>query len=147
MKTPVSKFRIAIYGVIIENGKVLMTETKGPSGVIVNFPGGGLELGEAPQLALLRELEEETQFKVAVKELLYCTQKFHQNNDFPQEQLMHIYYCAERLDSREVLPVGGNNDDVLSVKWASLSEIRNFHTQPVDQEFINEILAVRLLKD
>jgi 8-oxo-dGTP diphosphatase len=94
-----TKFRIAIYGVLIEDKKVLLTDTKVPSGVITNFPGGGLELGEAPLDALAREFKEETAIEVSVGELLFCSQLFQQNPEYPHEQLMHITTeCGESVE-------------------------------------------------
>jgi len=38
-----TKFRVAVYGVLVRNGEVLLTDTRVPSGIITNFPGGGLD--------------------------------------------------------------------------------------------------------
>jgi len=48
MTSKVKRFRVAVYGVLVEGGKVLLATTRVPSGTVTNFPGGGLELGEAP---------------------------------------------------------------------------------------------------
>ncbi len=130
----VTRFRVAIYGVLIENGKVLLTDTTVPSGIITNFPGGGLELGEAPLEAVAREFREETDIEVAVDELLFCSQRFQQNPEYPDEQLMHIYYRVRRL-SGEVVD-RGNNDDVVSVRWTAPSELPSRRILQVDLEFV-----------
>lgn len=130
----VTRFRVAIYGVLIENGKVLLTDTTVPSGIITNFPGGGLELGEAPLEAVAREFKEETDIEVAVGELLFCSQRFQQNPEYPDEQLMHIYYRVRRV-SGEVVD-RGNNDDVVSVRWTALSELPSRRILQVDLEFV-----------
>jgi len=130
----VTRFRVAIYGVLIENGKVLLTDTTVPSGIITNFPGGGLELGEAPLEAVAREFKEETDIEVAVDELLFCSQRFQQNPEYPDEQLMHIYYRVRRL-SGEVVD-RGNNDDVVSVRWTAPSELPSRRILQVDLEFV-----------
>jgi len=130
----VTRFRVAIYGVLIENGKVLLTDTTVPSGIITNFPGGGLELGEAPLEAVAREFKEETDIEVAVGELLFCSQRFQQNPEYPDEQLMHIYYRVRRV-SGEVVD-RGNNDDVVSVRWTAPSELPSRRILQVDLEFV-----------
>ena len=56
---PIS-FSCRIYGILIENKKVLMTRSRFIDREFVNFPGGGVEIGEAPQDALIREYQEET---------------------------------------------------------------------------------------
>ena len=130
----VTRFRVAIYGVLIENGKVLLTDTTVPSGIITNFPGGGLELGEAPLEAVAREFKEETDIEVAVGELLFCSQRFQQNPEYPDEQLMHIYYRVRRV-SGEVVD-RGNNDDVVSVRWTAPAELPSRRILQVDLEFV-----------
>ena len=129
----VTRFRIALYGVLIENNKVLLTTTKVPSGTITNFPGGGLELGEPPLEAVVREFHEETGLSVAVENLIFCSQKFQQNPEYPDEQLMHIYYRVKRTGGN--LLDKGNNDDVLNVGWVSLEDLPNHRILAVDIEF------------
>jgi len=129
-----TKFRIAIYGVLVEEKKVLLTDTKVPSGVITNFPGGGLELGEAPLEALAREFREETSIEVSVSELLFCSQLFQQNPEYPHEQLMHIYYRVQRVSG--VIVTTGNNDDVVATSWVGVADLPHKRILGVDQEFI-----------
>lgn len=129
-----TKFRVAIYGVLIENGRVLLTDTVVPSGIITNFPGGGLELGESPIEAVVREFKEETSLSVSAAELLFCSQRFQQNPEYPHEQLMHIYYRVQRVEGS--LRLGGNQDDVANVSWVSRAELASKRILPVDLEFI-----------
>ena len=142
--TTVSKFRIALYGIIIEHGKVLMTETKVPSGSVMNFPGGGLELGESPAEALEREFREETSLTVRIGEVLYCSRRFQQNPDFPTEQLMHIYYRVFRVGGE--VSGAGNGDDVLKVVWALPEELPTFRIMRGDQEVIDDLVFQSLFQ-
>jgi 8-oxo-dGTP pyrophosphatase MutT (NUDIX family) len=128
------KFRVAIYGVLVEQGKVLLTDTRVPSGVITNFPGGGLELGESPLEALAREFNEETRIEVAVRDLLFCSREFQQNPEYPSEQLIHIYYRVERM--RGEVTDAGNGDDVVGLSWVAVHELSSKRILAVDQEFI-----------
>lgn len=129
-----TKFRVAIYGVLIENGKVLLTDTVVPSGIITNFPGGGLELGESPVDALVREFQEETSLDVSVTELLFCSRCFQQNPEYPHEQLMHIYYRVQRTGGS--IQQSGNDDDVAKVSWVSQAELPSRRILAVDLEFV-----------
>ena len=142
MSPKVQKFRVALYGVLVENNQVLMATTRVPSGLITNFPGGGLELGEAPLEAVAREFHEETGLTVAVKELLFCSQQFQQNPEYPTEQLMHIFYRVERVGGE--LITNGNNDDVASVEWVTLQDLEHKRILAVDREFTNHA-SFRLL--
>ena len=111
-----------------------MTETRVPSGIIVNFPGGGVELGESPVAALEREFVEETQLKVSVGELLYVTKGYFQNTEYPTEQLIHMYYQVNALDSG--VPTSGTAEDVSGIIWASLDDIKTLPIVPTDAEFL-----------
>lgn len=129
-----TKFRVAVYGVFVKEGRVLLTDTRVPSGIITNFPGGGLELGEAPVEAVEREFREETTITIAVEELLFCTQRFQQNPEYPHEQLIHLYYRVRHI-SGEILKTG-NDDDVAAVHWVALNELSSKRILAVDQEFV-----------
>lgn len=134
MDIKVQKFRVALYGVLVEDRKVLLATTRVPSGLIINFPGGGLELGEAPLDAVPREFREETGLEVEVKNLLFCSQRFQQNPEYPAEQLMHIYYRVKRIGGSLI---DGNNDDVAGVSWATLEELPSKRILAPDIEFIS----------
>jgi 8-oxo-dGTP diphosphatase len=64
------KLRVAAYAVVVESGQVLLPHwLEGPiSGW--TLPGGGIDPGEDPADAVVREVEEETGYHVVVDELL-----------------------------------------------------------------------------
>lgn len=112
-----------------------MTETRVPSGIILNFPGGGVELGEAPLAALRREFVEETGLEVSISDLLFATGLFQQNPDYPNEQLLHLYYRAT-LNGNETT-FSGEASDVAGVRWVSPEETAALSIVPADREFIS----------
>jgi 8-oxo-dGTP diphosphatase len=57
--------RLGTYGILIHEGKILLTrKTKGPYEGLWDLPGGGIEFGEAPEEALKRELLEEVALSI-----------------------------------------------------------------------------------
>ena len=52
---------LGCYGLLIEGNKVLLIKKKtGPYDGLLDLPGGSLEFGETPEIALKREFMEET---------------------------------------------------------------------------------------
>ncbi len=65
-------FRPSVYGVIIENGSVLLV----PQWDGYDFPGGGVDLGETLDEAFRREVKEETGLDVGMGELALLAEDF-----------------------------------------------------------------------
>lgn len=114
-------FRVGAYGILIEDGKVLLTHTRIPSGAVWNLPGGAVELGEGPLEALKREFIEETGLQVVASGLAHASERFHQSKDYPQNQLVKLYWFVKRTggDPRP----GGNGDDVDECRFVPLAEL------------------------
>lgn len=87
---PPEKVRISSRGLIVENGKVLLSHELN-TGVYMS-PGGGLETGETLEECCVRELAEETGYKVkplnpfvTVNE--YCFETMYVSNYFLCEKI------------------------------------------------------------
>ena len=65
----VLRWRPAAYGIIVRDSSILLTKQYG----MFHLPGGGIELGESPEQAVIREVREETGF-IAAKPKLVETQ-------------------------------------------------------------------------
>ena len=87
------------------------------------FPGGKMEVGETPEEALKREINEELSTEISVDEFL-CTVEY----DYPAFHLtMHCYLCsllteALHLNEHEAAKWLGK-DELDSVKWLPADEI------------------------
>lgn len=87
---PPEKTRIASRGIIIENGKILLSYEKN-TGVYMS-PGGGLEDGETLDDCCIRELREETGCEVRpIKHFIiineYCFETLYVSNYFICEKV------------------------------------------------------------
>lgn len=62
-----------VYGFIIHDGEILISEEYHYNTFMRKFPGGGMEEGEEPQNCLKRELKEELGLNLEVEERVFST--------------------------------------------------------------------------
>ncbi|HTA27917.1 MAG TPA: NUDIX domain-containing protein [Bacteroidia bacterium] len=91
-------FNVRVYGILIdENQDVLVSDELIHGKYITKFPGGGLEFGEGTIDAIKREMMEETNTEVDVREHFYTTDFFQVSAFNPHAQVISIYYLLELL--------------------------------------------------
>ncbi len=135
----VQGFSCRIYGVLVEGSKVLLTRSKFIDREFVNFPGGGMEPGEAPVSALKREFVEETGLEIEPVKVLYASEGLHLSTQIPM-QIVAMYWLVEKRGG--TLRVGGNGDDVLDLFWSDVAELPIDEMFPADREFAGRLHKV-----
>lgn len=120
--------RIAAYAVVRSSRGVLMTELSARTNAagLWNLPGGGLDPGEEPSDAVVREVHEETAQRVADVRLLTVMTRHWVGRapsgrveDFHAVRLFHTATCAEPTDP-VVLDVGGSTS---AARWVTKTEL------------------------
>jgi 8-oxo-dGTP pyrophosphatase MutT (NUDIX family) len=66
-------WRPSAYGVVVREGKMLVSKQFGDK---YDLPGGGIELGETPEQAVIREVKEETGLDVANPQFVAVASNF-----------------------------------------------------------------------
>jgi 8-oxo-dGTP pyrophosphatase MutT (NUDIX family) len=147
MTAPVPEKRVfscRTYGVLREGPKVLLTRSVFRGRVFVNFPGGGVEIGESPADALRREFFEETGLEIRMLRTLYASEGLHLSTQSPI-QIVSSYWLVERVSGN--LRLGGNGDDVVDLFWAAPDKLPLDEMFPSDREFAERLPELmKLLK-
>src|SRR5690625_5210975 len=117
--------RVGSYGVIVRDGKVLLSQYMGDGGAHWTLPGGGLELGEDPPTAAMREIYEETGYEARLDELLGVDSLYIQpDNQIVETDLtlhsLRIIYRATVISGNLRVEVGGSTVDA---GWFPLEQV------------------------
>lgn len=100
-------FNLRVYGLLIQQGAVLVSDENINGMLVTKFPGGGLEFGEGTKEGLAREFLEEMNIVVNVGEHFYTTDFFQESAFKKGDQIISIYYWVKALQPLEI-PHGKN---------------------------------------
>jgi len=94
--TEAKRFNIRVYGIVIKDGYLLVTDEFRLGRYMTKFPGGALELGEGTIDCIHREFKEELDQEVEAAEHFYTTD-FYQVSYLldPPQQIISIYYIVK----------------------------------------------------
>jgi len=125
---------IVAAAILIESQRVLLTQRKlgGHLAGAWEFPGGKVEAGEDPKLALARELNEEVGIAVRVGEIVDVT--FHRYDDADKAVLL-LFYEAERTEDSPAPQV----IDVAALKWGAAHELDPSEFPPADVAILDKV--------
>ncbi|MBM3403665.1 MAG: NUDIX domain-containing protein [Bacteroidetes bacterium] len=141
-------FNIRIYGLLIKDGKILVTDEFRLGIPMTKFPGGGLQFGEGPVDCLRREFREELNMEIKEPVHFYTTEFFQPTELLPSNrQLISIYYLVEPVDKEVVIRVTEKRfdfeyiDGAQTFRWVALSILdKEEFTFPVDRLVAGKIL-------
>ena len=124
-----SRFNIRVYGIWIDNGRLLVNEELIKGRRVIKFPGGGLELGEGAIDGLKREWMEELGIGIEVLKHFYTTD-FFQQSAFDDSQVVSIYYLVQADATMDI----HNSEPNEQTYWMLLSDLTaDTFTLPIDR--------------
>lgn len=131
----VSFFNIRAYGLLVNpENQVLLSDEREYGQEFTKFPGGGVELGEGVEDALIREFEEECGITVRIVRHVHTTQHLVLSS-FNDSQVIAIYYLVEATPgdlkkiSLDALPDHG--EPVQAFRWLP---VKDFNIQELTFE-------------
>ncbi len=120
---------VAAVALVDRDGRVLIArrpEGK-PMAGLWEFPGGKVDDGETPEMALIRELEEELGIRVPARCLAPLTFASHAYDEF--HLLMPLYVCRNwdgAVTARESQ----------ELKWVRPARLRDYDMPPADEPLV-----------
>ena len=141
--TPVERVRVAAYAVVRDADERILLCHIAPSvgvGDVWTLPGGGLEFGESPTRAVLRELEEETGFIGEIDRLVEVDDRvFTSRNGADRMHAIRIVY--------EVTIVGGSLRDELdgstdTCRWVAPEEALRMRLGELARHAVERVATV-----
>lgn len=113
---------------IIQENKVLMVKQYTKRGAIVwTFPGGHIEENESPIEACLREVKEETNYDVCIKEILHSNDK------------KYTYLCEIAGGELYINKELSENKELIDAAWISFEEdIFDSKTLPIINIYLDK---------
>jgi 8-oxo-dGTP pyrophosphatase MutT (NUDIX family) len=140
-----SRFNIRVYGLLIDAGKVLITDEIRSGVKMTKFPGGGLEFGEGVADCLIREFKEELNVTVKVHDLFYINDFYQVSSFNNNDQLMSVYYfvsLAEGNIQTTEIPFLFETDEPQCFRWLDIQSItKSDVTFPIDKIVVEKLTS------
>lgn len=120
--------RVGAYGVIVDAGKVLLVHYCENGAALWTLPGGGLEPGEDPETAAVREILEETGYRATLEGLLGLD-SLHvaatERSDGATRDLhsLRVIYLARVEGGVLTVEQNGTTDDARWVPWNEVDRL------------------------
>ena len=93
------------------------------------FPGGKIEAGEKPETALIREIQEELNAKILVKNHIHTIEY-----DYPTFHLSMECFACELAENQEITLLEHEN-----AKWLTFENLRSVNWLPADVDVLEKV--------
>jgi 8-oxo-dGTP diphosphatase len=142
IKMTINQFNIRVYGIMIDDGKVLVSDEFRLGIFMTKFPGGALNFGEGIKECLHREFMEELNTEIDIISHYYTTDFFQPTNLLPFTfQLINVYYLVKTakpyhfLVSDRKYDFNEVRDGAQSFRWLAINELsEEDFTLPIDKK-------------
>ena len=122
-------FNVRVYGILIHDNQVLVSDEHIKGMDITKLPGGGLEYGEGTIDCVIREFKEELNLEIEVESHFYTTDFFVNSAFSNNNQVISIYYTVKaksQLDFKvasKPFDFIKKKDGAQSMRWIDLAKV------------------------
>lgn len=134
---------IGVTACIINNHKILLLKRSPKEKFLPGYfemPGGKVEFGEAPEVALKREIKEETKLSIKILAPFFT---FSYTTDLNNIHTIDIQYLVKVTSPLSNLKLNKEHDEFA---WAGLNELNNYKITDAMKLAINKGFAAHCSK-
>ena len=126
-----------VAALIVRDGEILIGQLRPdqPMALQWEFPGGKIEAGESPQLALARELEEELGIQALIGPRIT-----HIRHNYRHGGAVDLQFFAVHEFTGEIV-----NRVFHELRWVRLDELPDYDFLAADRSLIRDLAAGKLL--
>lgn len=110
---------LTVSAVIEIDGRYLLVEEHAMGATVLNQPGGHIETGESPEIAVIREVREETGCDVVCGEMIGVYLWIHPQT---RHQFLRIVFVTEYLDCDQNRKLDHN---IINRRWMTRADVEN----------------------
>ncbi|MGR9048096.1 NUDIX hydrolase [Halobacillus faecis] len=122
------RFNYRAAGIMIENDHVLLHKQVNDS--YWALPGGGVELGEASQDTIVREMKEELGFAVEVERTVWMAETFFEHRGDDMQEVAFYYLLKTESPKFREGPFHGLEGERLIYQWIPIEDMDNIEVRP-----------------
>jgi ADP-ribose pyrophosphatase YjhB (NUDIX family) len=134
------EIRVRPTGILVEDNRLLLVKQYVTDSRSWSLPGGKLEFGETINQCLIREMKEETGLDIAVKELLYITDRILTVDI----HVVHMTFLTERTGPQtgqlewlhEDISASRSHAKMREVKLVPVADLTRYGFSPTFQQLV-----------
>lgn len=121
------------YGLLVHEGSVLLIKkARGPYTGTLDLPGGGIEFGESPVQAVVREFDEETGLAVQVTRVLHPF-------SLVTGELHHLgFMFTVEMARAGAVRAEADGQDSLGALWVRLEDLGRHALSPLARQALGQ---------
>lgn len=142
-------FNVRVYGILIDDNRLLVSDEYIKGLNITKLPGGGLEFGEGTIDCIVREFKEELNLEIEVLSHFYTTDFFVNSAFNTNSQVISIYYRVNAQSPFNIqtstIPFDfkSKKEGAQSMRWISLKNLSEDDFTFIVDKRIAELLCAQ----